>query len=192
MEIIDIIKKSVNTTLKKYPTDEEKFINSALTKIFNSNNYDLFTTENNIRQNMQILGKDVLAIELIHGALVSKQIQEQLGKIKNLDSEKQKFPVTIEQAQNYIYQKIEQTESPSIVYVEVKCIDRLRELLIASYANLIATSTEEQLKIANQFLSYRFADKLETLDNLQNYLIRENKKRIFGSSQDDTILRRRY
>lgn len=191
MEIINTVKESVNTTLNKYPADEEQFIKVALTKILNFNKYDLFTKDNGARQNMQILGIDVLAIELIRGALISKTIQEQLGEAREISIGRHGFPETVQQAQNYVYQRIEQTESPSIVYAEVKCTESLREFLIANYANLVVTSTPEQRAKANEFLTCRFADKLETLDNLQNYLIDENKNRIFGSYQDDSAIKRR-
>lgn len=177
MGITNIIKQSIDTTLRKHPANEERFITTALTQILSKNDYTSFTRTNGARQNMQILGTDVLAIELIRGALISKTIQEQLGEARELNIGKNGFPETVQQAQNYIYAKIEKEESPSIVYAEVKCSETLREFLIDSYANLIATSTPEQRANANQLLTYHFPDKLGTLDNLQNYLREENQNR---------------
>lgn len=173
-----IIEQCINTTLEKYKEDKLVYTTEALNDVINNNKFNYFTSDNGARDRIALIGKEALIVELIYGALLSRQI-EILRGFTNIDSSTDtRIPINIHQAQDQIYMKMNQENIPAPIYAYVKCSSILRSLLIADYAKLITETTLEERKRAEVELKKQFGNKLDSLEQYQDYLINENQKLI--------------
>lgn len=186
MVVTNTVEECIDETLKKHQDNKERFAKEALKEIFNNYNYNYFTNENNARDKMKILGRDALIVELVYGALISREYQIMQGITRDNRNAEKGLPINISQAQNYIYDKINREISPVVIVAEIQCSSILREFLIANYAHLLATTTKEERENIRKLLSRYIQNKLDDLDKLQTFFIDEYQNKIIQNQMKNT------
>jgi len=177
MELMNIIKQSIDTTYNKYYAGTnvslERFIEDAIEKIIKDQDYSRFTSTNNARINIQAIGKEALMVELIKGAYAMYTVQTTKGclRVQNTVGASG-YPESKQEAVNYIFKQISDRQPPSFIYNNLlTSLPTVMDLLISSYAELISSYSLEEIKYAENLYAPYFQGQINELNNFQNSLI---------------------